>query len=87
MARLQAINPSQATGQTKQLLDTVSGKFGMVPNLIRTLANSPAALEGYGDAEITEVVAVVALMTFSNYFNHVADTEVDFPAVPQLVAN
>ena len=35
---------------------------------------------GYGDAEIAEIVAVVAWKTFANYFNHVAGTEVDFPA-------
>lgn len=32
-----------------------------------------------GDGEIAEVVANVALNLFTNYFNHVADTEVDFP--------
>jgi len=53
MPRINAIEPDQATGQAKQLLDTVHEKFGMVPNLARTLANSPAALQGYlafGDA-------------------------------------
>lgn len=39
---------------------------------------------GFGDAAIGEVVANVALNVFTNYFNHVADTEVDFPAAPQL---
>jgi uncharacterized peroxidase-related enzyme len=180
MPRLKAIEPDQATGHAKQLLDAVNEKFGMVPNLARTLANSPAALEGYlafgaaleggvlpaklreqisltvseangcgycvaahcavgksvglsdselndarqssspdsavdaalhfarqlvenrgwvddeevnrvrragfGDAEIAEIVAVVAWKTFANYFNHVAGTEVDFPAVPEVAA-
>ena len=36
---------------------------------------------GTSDAEIAEVVAHVAVNIFSNYFNHVADTEVDFPEV------
>lgn len=36
---------------------------------------------GFGDAAIAEVVAAVALMTFTNYFNLVADTELDFPRV------
>ncbi len=36
---------------------------------------------GTTDAEIAEVVAHVAVNTFSNYFNHVAGTEVDFPEV------
>lgn len=178
MPRLQAVDPSNATGQTQQQLETVSEKFGMIPNVIRTLANSPAALEGYldlgdalrggvlsaklreqisltvselngcnycvaahsafgksvglsetelfdarqsaspdskveaalqftrkvvedrgwvsdedlervrkagyGDTEIVEIVAVVALITFWNYFNHVTENEVDFPAAPSL---
>ncbi len=53
MPRLQAIDPKDATGQTKTLLEGVQEKFGMVPNLIRTLANSSAALQAYlafGDA-------------------------------------
>ena len=36
MQRLKAIEPDQATGQAKQLLDAVNDKFGMVPNLART---------------------------------------------------
>ena len=36
---------------------------------------------GYGDAEIAEFVAIVAYNTFSNYFNHIAETAVDFPPV------
>lgn len=36
---------------------------------------------GYGDAEIVEIVAHVAMNIFTNYFNHVAGTEVDFPFV------
>ena len=180
MPRIKAIEPAQATGQAKQLLDAVNDKYGMVPNLARTLANSPAALQGYlalgealegsrlsaklreqialtvseangcgycvaahcaigqgaglsdreladarqatspdsaieaalkfarqlvekrgwasdedldavrragyGDAEITEIVAIVAWKTFANYFNHVAGTDVDFPAAPEAAA-
>jgi uncharacterized peroxidase-related enzyme len=41
---------------------------------------------GYSDGEISEIVANVALNLFTNYFNHVAGTEVDFPAVPRLAA-
>jgi uncharacterized peroxidase-related enzyme len=41
---------------------------------------------GYSDAEIVEIVANVALNIFTNYFNHVAGTEVDFPKVALSVA-
>jgi uncharacterized peroxidase-related enzyme len=180
MSRIKAIEPNQATGQARHLLDAVNERFGMVPNLARTLAHSPAALRsylafgealeegvlpaklreqialtvseangcgycvaahcaigktvglsdseladarqstspdskvdtaiqfarqlvdnrgwvededldrvrraGYGDAEIAEIVAVVAWKTFSNYFNHVAETDVDFPAATEVAA-
>jgi len=36
---------------------------------------------GFGDGDIAEIIAHVALNTFTNYFNHVAQTEVDFPRV------
>jgi uncharacterized peroxidase-related enzyme len=175
MPRLQAIDPAQAEGKAKALLDGVQKTLGMTPNLMRTLANSPAALEaylgflralggtgfdakareaialavagengcdycasahgalgarlgvtpeelarnlaarsaepkldaalrfaktmvakrgwvsdqdlrgvreaGHDDGAITDIVAIVAANVFSNYFNHVAQTEVDFPAV------
>lgn len=175
MPRLNAIDPREATGKAKELLDGVKAKIGRVPNLMRTFANSPAALEaylnfsgalsgglldaklreqialtvadanaceyclsahtaigkmvgldeteliasrhagstdprtdaalkfahqlvvkrgelleseiaavraaGHSDGEITEIVANVALNIFTNYFNHVAQTVVDFPKV------
>jgi uncharacterized peroxidase-related enzyme len=36
---------------------------------------------GASDAEVAEIVAAVALNTFTNYFLQVADTEIDFPDV------
>lgn len=180
MPRLNAIDPKEATGKAKELLDSVKAKIGMVPNLMRTFANSPAALDGYlnfsgalsggslstklreqialtvadanaceyclsahtaigkmvglnetelvasrhagssdpktdaalkfahqlvakrgevldseiaavraagyNDGEITEIVANVALNILTNYFNHVAQTVVDFPKVSLSVA-
>jgi uncharacterized peroxidase-related enzyme len=47
MQRITAVNPGEATGKTKQLLDGVQAKLGMTPNLMKTLAASPAALEAY----------------------------------------
>ena len=179
MQRLEAISPDSATGKTKELMDVVQSKYGMVPNLTRTLANSPAALEtylgfgaldkgslapslreqialtvgelngcdycvaahtaigkmvglsdeqtidsrratagdskeeaalqfakavvekrgsvtdvdvakvrgaGYSDEDVTEIVTHVAKNIFTNYFNHVAEIEIDFPAAPALEA-
>ena len=178
MTRLKAVDPATATGQAKELLGAVNAALGITPNMMRTMANSPAVLEGYlnfsgalvkgkldaklreliaitvaqtnsceyclsahtflgkhvglndieltsagragsdnpkveaaltfaqqlvvrrgeltdadiarvrkagfDDGEISEIVANVALNIFTNYFNHVAQTEVDFPKVAPL---
>lgn len=42
---------------------------------------------GLNDGEIAEVVANTALNLFTNYFNHLADVEVDFPAIESLEPN
>jgi uncharacterized peroxidase-related enzyme len=47
MSRLNAIDPSIATGKAKELLDAVKGKLGMVPNMTRVMASSPVVLESY----------------------------------------
>ena len=47
MSRLKAIESNTASGKTKELLDAVNGKFGMVPNTFRVMANSPAVLGSY----------------------------------------
>ena len=36
---------------------------------------------GFSDEEIVEILANTVLNIFTNYFNHVAGTEIDFPAV------
>jgi len=175
MARIQPVNHETATGTTRELLDGVQKKFGKVPNMLGTLAHSPAALQaflslgdvlgagelpaklreqialavagtngceycasahkaigagagisadealanvrgqasdpktqaaidfattivekrgwisdddfqavrqaGFGDGAISEIIAAVALNTYTNYFNHIAQPEVDFPRV------
>ncbi len=173
MSRIETVNPAQATGKAKELLDGVKSKLGMTPNMMRVMANSPAVLDaylkfsgtlgggelpaktreqialavgqanscdyclsahsaigkmvglnagqirdsrrgsssepstdavlrfarqvvdkrglvsdadldavrsaGWDDGAIAEIVANVALNIFTNYFNHVAETEIDFP--------
>lgn len=36
---------------------------------------------GYSDEEVVEILANTVLNIFTNYFNHVAGTEIDFPVV------
>jgi len=176
MSRLTAIDPDQATGETRELLDATQRTLGVIPNSAKVLASSPAALKnwlesvralaggqldpglrerialgvaeanecgyclsahsyvakhvtrlsdeaigesrrlsstdpkvdaaltfaetvletrggvsdvdveqvraaGYSDGEIAEIVAHVAFNVLTNYFNKVADTEIDFPEV------
>jgi uncharacterized peroxidase-related enzyme len=178
MARIHQITPEAATGRAMELLDTVKGRLGLVPNMTRAMANAPAALDGYlqfsealskgvlsvrarqqialavaqangcdyclakhsaigrmvgltadqirdsrlgtavdpkvdalirfalkvvdargrvahgdldevrgagfDDAAIVEVIANVALHVFTNYFNLIAETDLDFPKAPEL---
>jgi len=61
---------------------TVVEKQGLVED-----ADIAAVREaGYGNAEIAEVVAHVALNIFTNYFNNVAGTTIDFPKASALSA-
>lgn len=45
-----------------------------------------ARAAGVTDAELAEIVAHVALNVLSNYFNHLAKPDLDFPAAPRLEA-
>tara|TARA_R110002110_G_scaffold415612_7_gene652335 strand:- start:142027 stop:142626 length:600 start_codon:yes stop_codon:yes gene_type:complete len=47
MSRIPQIDPQTATGRTGELLQSVEQSLGAVPNFIRVLANSPAALNGF----------------------------------------
>ena len=47
MTRLIALPQDTATGKTKELFNAIEGKLGMVPNMMKTMGNSPAFLEGY----------------------------------------
>jgi uncharacterized peroxidase-related enzyme len=47
MNRIHQLEPANSTGKTQELFEVVKHHFGKVPNAIRVLGNSPAALEGY----------------------------------------
>lgn len=46
IARIAHVDPADATGKTKELLDGVNASLGVVPNMVKTMAGS-ALLEGY----------------------------------------
>jgi len=66
--------------RTQAILDFVSkiiNKRGDVPTSdVNTLRES-----GVSNAELVEILAHIAINIFTNYFNHVAQTEIDFPFV------
>jgi uncharacterized peroxidase-related enzyme len=47
MARLKTIDPASAPGKTAELLQAVKNKLGLIPNMTRVMANSPAVLQAY----------------------------------------
>lgn len=47
MARLKSVDPARAEGKAKELLAAVQAKLKVTPNMMRVMANSPAALDAY----------------------------------------
>jgi hypothetical protein len=45
MSRIPAINPSEATGKVKELLDAVQTKLGVTPNIFTNYFNEAAKTE------------------------------------------
>lgn len=41
-------------------------------------------MQGITDQEICEIILVITLNNFTNYFNKVVNTEIDFPVAPKL---
>jgi len=53
MARIEPVEPDDVAEHSRPLLEGIERKLGRVPNFVRTLAHSPAALQafaGYGEA-------------------------------------
>lgn len=79
---LKKIRDGQPTGEAKR--DALIA-------LVRTLATTSGNLTdaqfaaikeaGYSDAQLVEISLAVALTTFTNVFNRINDTTIDFPAV------
>lgn len=47
MARIPVVDPASASGEAATQLAAVKGKLGLVPNMTKVMANSPAVLGGY----------------------------------------
>lgn len=44
MARINLVDPASSSSAVKPTLDKINGAFGVVPNMFKAVANSPAAL-------------------------------------------
>lgn len=51
MARINIVDPAQASGKSKELLTALEKSIKSVPNLAKALANSPAALRAWMEFE------------------------------------
>jgi hypothetical protein len=47
MTTIAPAEAADATGQAAELLEQVQKTFGLIPNMTKVMANSPALLEGY----------------------------------------
>ncbi|MBI1327126.1 MAG: peroxidase-related enzyme [Alphaproteobacteria bacterium] len=75
-----ALNAKATDAKTQALVTfarTVNDKRGNVSDAdVKAMRDA-----GWGNQQIVEAVAVVSLNVYTNFFNHVAGTEVDFPLV------
>lgn len=75
--RLKGQSSDEALATLLDFAHIIVQKRGLVSDEdIQTVRNA-----GYDDAAIAEVTAQVAANIFTNYINHVAQTDIDFPVV------
>lgn len=82
-----ALNRKGASGDTKanaavQFAAKVAKERGHVSDAdIKAVRDA-----GFADAQVVEIIAIVAENSFTNYLNEVAKTEIDFPVVNAAAA-
>jgi uncharacterized peroxidase-related enzyme len=76
-ANLDGRSADDRTGAALRFVTAIAGARGQVDDAdLRRVREA-----GFGEAEIVEMIAHVGMNLFTNYFNNVAHTEVDFPRV------
>lgn len=79
---LQQVRNGQPTGDERR-----DALVALVLHLVRHQGTVPEALyqrmraAGYSDAQLAEVALTIAVIVFTNIFNRINDTELDFPAI------
>jgi uncharacterized peroxidase-related enzyme len=81
-AEIAAGRHARAGAPREQALLTLAQAVAREHGLVGDAVLGEARRQGLADGEIVAVVAEVALNVLTNTINHVAQTEVDFPAVP-----
>lgn len=79
---LKQIRAGQPTGNTKRdaLVGFVS-KLARTSGTISTEEFSAIRAAGYTDQQLVDISLAIAVTTFTNVFNRINDTAIDFPAV------
>lgn len=77
-----ALNRKGASGDTKaDAAVRFAARVAQVRGKVSDADLAAVKLAGFGDAQIVEIVAVVAENFLTNLINNVAQTEIDFPVV------
>jgi uncharacterized peroxidase-related enzyme len=76
----EAIDPAESAA-LKFALRVVETRGKVSDEEIQTVREA-----GYDDRQIAEIVSHVSLNIFTNYFNNVAQTPIDFPVAPELAS-
>lgn len=76
-ANLSGVSTDPKTQAALTFAKTVVEREGFVAD--EDLAAARAA--GYSEGEVVEIFASVVVNIFTNYFNHIAQAEIDFPVV------
>lgn len=84
--------PQEALKQVIADQPTGNARFDALTRFVRKLVGTSGTLPdeafseikvaGFSEAEVIEIGLVISVITFTNIFNRVNDTAVDFPAIP-----
>ena len=81
-AAIRAARSGTAEGEQDKALVELAIKIVRQRGVLADSDLADAAAAGVDHGLVIEVTANVALNVLTNYTNHIADTDVDFPAVP-----
>ncbi len=81
-----AIRRGQVDDPQDQALITLTRRLIETKGFVANDELSAFQQAGFTEANITDVITIIAQKTLTNLFNHVHETEIDFPEIPSLSA-